>query len=322
MAACPDGRCDGSGFLFDEAAPARRPCSCRPAGSRASAPPRSRAGSRSAIARSRFEREPLISIERANPHVVREVRQYIRTIAEQLDAGRGLWFTGDVGHRQDDARDADLQGRDGGRPHRRDLLAPAAARAAARHLPGRRAVLAERADRPADRRRPAARRRRRRRADARPGCSSSSTRSSTPATRTARAILLTTNLVTPTATTRCASRSATAPCRGCYEICGDPKPMFGEDQRLEASAIAPAPALDWDAEPAYGEHAAAPCGSPRRLGQRHGRHRHHRRPVGRRGQGQDHRPARRERRPGDPLPGRQQRRPHDRPRRRRSGSST
>ena len=44
-----------------------------------------------------LEREPLISIERANPHVVREVRQYVRTIAEQLDAGRGLWFTGDVG---------------------------------------------------------------------------------------------------------------------------------------------------------------------------------------------------------------------------------
>ena len=44
-----------------------------------------------------LEREPLISIERANPHVVREVRQYMRTIAEQLEAGRGLWFTGDPG---------------------------------------------------------------------------------------------------------------------------------------------------------------------------------------------------------------------------------
>jgi len=44
-----------------------------------------------------FDREPLIAIDRANPHVVREVRQYVRTIAEQLDAGRGLWFTGDVG---------------------------------------------------------------------------------------------------------------------------------------------------------------------------------------------------------------------------------
>ena len=97
MATCPDGRCDGSGFLFDEAARRARPCSCRPgriARKRAAAlegriPRRYREVS--------FEREPLISIERANPHVVREVRQYMRTIAEQLDAGRGLWFTGDVG---------------------------------------------------------------------------------------------------------------------------------------------------------------------------------------------------------------------------------
>jgi DNA replication protein DnaC len=97
MAACPDGRCDGSGFLFDEAAREARPCTCRPgriARKRAAAlegriPRRYREVS--------FEREPLISIERANPHVVREVRQYVRTIAEQLDAGRGLWFTGDVG---------------------------------------------------------------------------------------------------------------------------------------------------------------------------------------------------------------------------------
>ena len=46
-------------------------------------------------------------------------------------------------HRQDDAGDADLQGRDGGRPHGRDLLAAAAAGAAARHLRRRRAVLAQ-----------------------------------------------------------------------------------------------------------------------------------------------------------------------------------
>jgi DNA replication protein DnaC len=97
MTACPDGRCDGSGFLYDEAARRARPCSCRPARiarKRAAAlegriPKRYREVS--------FEREPLISIERANPHVVRQVRQYVRTIGEQLDAGRGLWFTGDVG---------------------------------------------------------------------------------------------------------------------------------------------------------------------------------------------------------------------------------
>jgi DNA replication protein DnaC len=95
--ACPDGRCDGSGFVYDEERRTARPCTCRPARQarrRASAvagrlPRRFRAVS--------FEREPLLSIERANPHVVREVRQYIRALPDRLDAGRGIWFTGDVG---------------------------------------------------------------------------------------------------------------------------------------------------------------------------------------------------------------------------------
>ena len=97
MSACPDGRCDGSGFLYDEVKRVARPCSCRPgriARKKAAAlegriPRRYREVG--------FEREPVISIERANPHVVREVRQYARDVAAQLDAGRGLWFTGDVG---------------------------------------------------------------------------------------------------------------------------------------------------------------------------------------------------------------------------------
>ena len=97
MDACPDGRCDGSGFLYDVEARTARACSCRPARlarKRAAAlegriPRRYREVS--------FDREPLLSIERANPHVAREVRQYVRTIGEQLDEGRGLWFTGDVG---------------------------------------------------------------------------------------------------------------------------------------------------------------------------------------------------------------------------------
>jgi DNA replication protein DnaC len=44
-----------------------------------------------------FEREPLVSIERANRAVVREVREYVRRISENLAAGRGMWFSGDVG---------------------------------------------------------------------------------------------------------------------------------------------------------------------------------------------------------------------------------
>jgi DNA replication protein DnaC len=94
---CPDGRCDGSGFLYDEAARTARACSCRPvrlARKRAAAvagrlPKRFREVS--------FDREPVLSIERQAPHVVREVRRYCREIADNLDRGRGIWFTGDVG---------------------------------------------------------------------------------------------------------------------------------------------------------------------------------------------------------------------------------
>jgi DNA replication protein DnaC len=95
--ACPDGRCDGSGFLYDEASRTARPCSCRPqrlARKRAAAvagrlPKRFREVG--------FDREPVRSIERSSPHVVREVRRYCRDIEENLAAGKGLWFTGDVG---------------------------------------------------------------------------------------------------------------------------------------------------------------------------------------------------------------------------------
>ena len=96
-AACPDGRCDGSGFLFDEANRTARPCSCRPirlARKKATAvqgrlPKRFREVS--------FEREPVLSIRRRAPHVVREVARYCRDVTAELDAGRGLWFFGDVG---------------------------------------------------------------------------------------------------------------------------------------------------------------------------------------------------------------------------------
>ena len=96
-APCPDGRCDGSGFLYDEETRRARPCTCRP---------QRQARKRAAAVAGRipkafrevgFDREPLPSLQRAYPHVVREVRRFTETIDEQLDAGRGLWFTGDFG---------------------------------------------------------------------------------------------------------------------------------------------------------------------------------------------------------------------------------
>jgi DNA replication protein DnaC len=94
---CPDGRCDGSGFLYDEAKRRASPCSCRPvllsrkrAAAVAGRIPK-------AFREVSFDREPLPAIQRAHPHVLREVRRYCDSIAEQLDAGRGMWFTGPVG---------------------------------------------------------------------------------------------------------------------------------------------------------------------------------------------------------------------------------
>jgi DNA replication protein DnaC len=97
VSTCPDNRCDGSGFLYEEARRVARPCSCRP----------SRLARRKAAAvagriprrfrETSLDREPLVSIERVNPHVVREVRRYVDAIGERLDEGRGMWFRGDVG---------------------------------------------------------------------------------------------------------------------------------------------------------------------------------------------------------------------------------
>jgi DNA replication protein DnaC len=97
MSACPDGRCDGSGFLFDEDRRRARPCSCRPArlARRRAAAVAGRLPRR--FREVAFDREPVPSIERRNPHVVREVRRFALELGERLDSGRGLWFTGDVG---------------------------------------------------------------------------------------------------------------------------------------------------------------------------------------------------------------------------------
>ena len=94
MSACPDNRCDGSGFLYDEAGRRARPCSCRPA---------RMARKRSAAVAGRlprrfrevsFDREPVASM---NDALIRAVRTYVRSIDQRLDEGRGIWFTGDVG---------------------------------------------------------------------------------------------------------------------------------------------------------------------------------------------------------------------------------
>jgi DNA replication protein DnaC len=250
MAACPDGRCDGSGFLFDERARTARPCSCRPARiarKRAAAlegriPKRYREVS--------FEREPLLSIERANPAVVREVRQYVRTIAEQLDAGSGIWFTGDVGT---------------GKTTLAMLISRAAMEAdrtvAIYSLPRLLALLRDSYQ-----------------DDARYSLSELIDRlcavdllhvDDVGAEQTSpwvleqlytivntryedgRAIMVTTNLIKPEGDGALVEQIGQRTVSRLYEVCGEPKPMFGADARKE---IPYEPALrDWDPEPAYGE---------------------------------------------------------------------
>ena len=97
MTGCPDGRCDGSGFLYDEERRRALPCSCRPArlARRRAAAVAGRIPK--AFREVSFDREPVPSLQRTYPHVLREVRLYCDAISDQVAAGRGIWFTGDFG---------------------------------------------------------------------------------------------------------------------------------------------------------------------------------------------------------------------------------
>src|SRR2546421_469602 len=91
---CPLGACDGSGFVIDEATNGAVPCECRPARIN-----RARARTLSAVIPKRFrgvsfDRAPIVDMD---PEIVRVVRRYVEAVDGNLDSGRGLWFTGDVG---------------------------------------------------------------------------------------------------------------------------------------------------------------------------------------------------------------------------------
>jgi DNA replication protein DnaC len=94
MSGCPDSRCDGSGFLYDEQSRRAHDCSCRPrriarrkARRLAGVIPRRYQGVS-------FDRPPVTHMP---PEVVRAVRGYVDRLDERLDEGRGIWFRGDVG---------------------------------------------------------------------------------------------------------------------------------------------------------------------------------------------------------------------------------
>src|SRR5262249_2429612 len=94
MTGCPFDVCDGSGLVYDEATNTAYDCRCR----RQIIALR-KARSLSAVIPRRyrdvaFERYPVTEIDR---NVVAATRQFTDAIDRQLDAGRGLWFMGDVG---------------------------------------------------------------------------------------------------------------------------------------------------------------------------------------------------------------------------------
>ena len=95
---CPLGVCDGSGWVVDDEDMAR-PCECRERriaqarmrGVRSVLPPKYQGVS--------FERPPVSDMAR-DPRtraVLEQVRLYVDELGDRLAEGRGLWLTGDVG---------------------------------------------------------------------------------------------------------------------------------------------------------------------------------------------------------------------------------
>jgi DNA replication protein DnaC len=91
---CPHDRCDGTGFVIDEASNTASDCTCRPLRI-------SRAKARRLEARLpqryrdvAFERFPVTEMPAP---VVATVRRFTRDIDRNLDQGHGLWLFGDVG---------------------------------------------------------------------------------------------------------------------------------------------------------------------------------------------------------------------------------
>jgi DNA replication protein DnaC len=92
--ACPYGECDGSTWILDEETNESRPCRCRDQRVRKAASGGIGTGIGRRFLEVSFDREPIVSLDRA---VLRQVRAFTRSIEDKLDAGRGLWFDGPVG---------------------------------------------------------------------------------------------------------------------------------------------------------------------------------------------------------------------------------
>ena len=92
--ACPFGECDGSTWVLDEETGDARPCRCREQRVRQAVSGGIGTGIGRRFLEVSFDREPIVSLD---PVVLRQVRSFLRSIEDNLEAGRGLWFDGPVG---------------------------------------------------------------------------------------------------------------------------------------------------------------------------------------------------------------------------------
>jgi DNA replication protein DnaC len=90
---CPEGICDGSGWILGEGNTAR-PCACHQRRVNAAATRRMGSGIPKRFRGLSFDRKPICDLDDL---VLREVRRFVRDIDRNVEEGQGLWFYGDVG---------------------------------------------------------------------------------------------------------------------------------------------------------------------------------------------------------------------------------
>lgn len=91
---CPFGKCDGGGWILGEDGVSATKCAClqprldraRSAGMNSVIPRRYRGVS--------FDRPPVTEIDQS---VVRPIREWVASLEQNLEEGRGLWLMGDTG---------------------------------------------------------------------------------------------------------------------------------------------------------------------------------------------------------------------------------
>jgi DNA replication protein DnaC len=94
-AACPLGQCDGSGWLpLDDDPNTSRPCACRERRVNRAVSGRMGSGIPKRFRGVSLDRKPICDLD---PGLLRHVRDFLVNIDKRIQAGDGLWFTGDVG---------------------------------------------------------------------------------------------------------------------------------------------------------------------------------------------------------------------------------